>query len=185
MNKTEFLQELERFLQKLSYDERQDVLQDFEEHFAIGLEKGETEQHIAASLGSPEQIAKDLLINYNLDEKTPLQKQPEQDTARVILLTVLLVMFNLIIVLGPFMAIVGTILSGWMTGIAFVMTPFLYLFKVMFLPNETYLFELFLAIGLTGLGILIGIAMFYITRFTIQLTIRYVKFNIRIAKGEN
>lgn len=182
MNKEQFLNELERYLQKLSQSERQDILLDFEEHFAIGVEKGETEEHIAASLGAPRQIAKEVLSNYNLEEAQPMKRQ--SDGFRTVLIAVLLVIFNFVIMLGPFMGVVGIIFSGWVTGLVFVVSPFLYLFKALFIPGDVYLFEFFLSIGLTGLGILIGIAMYYITRFAVELTIRYVKFNIRIAKGD-
>lgn len=185
MNKEQFLKQLEEHLYSLSRDERQDVLKDFEEHFAIGIEKGETEQHIAASLGLPKQIAKEVLSNYNLEEPETIVQQSEPDLARTIMITILLVMFNLIIMLGPFMALFGIIFSGWVTGLVFIASPFLFLLKVMLMPDQAHLFELFMTIGLAGLGILLGIAMFYITRFSIQLTVRYVKFNIRIAKGEN
>lgn len=184
MNKEQFLKELAMYLHNLSDFERKEILQDFEEHFAVGLEKGETEQHIAASLGSPHQIAKEVLATYNLEETQITAKQANPDVARTIMITILLVLFNLIVILGPFMALVGIIFSGWVTGIAFITSPFLYLFKVLVLPSETHLFELFLTIGFVGVGIFVGIAMYYITRFSVQLTIRYVKFNIRIAKGE-
>lgn len=185
MNKEQFLNELARQLNRLSYEEREDVLQDFTEHFSIGLEKGETEQQISASLGSPQLIAQDILANYSKGDKETIANERQPDLARTIIISILLVMFNLTIMLGPFMAVVGTVLSGWITGFVFIMTPFLYLFKMIILPNEAYLFEFFLSIGLTGLGILLGIAMYYITRFIIQLTIRYVRFNVRVAKGEN
>ena len=40
MNKEQFLKQLEVSLKKLSKEERQDILQDYEEYFAIGIDKG-------------------------------------------------------------------------------------------------------------------------------------------------
>ena len=40
MNKEQFLTELDASLKRITTEERQDILQDFEEHFAVGLEEG-------------------------------------------------------------------------------------------------------------------------------------------------
>lgn len=53
MTKTEFLQQLYDHLSVLETAERNDIIADFEEHFAAGLEKGKTEEQICAELGNP------------------------------------------------------------------------------------------------------------------------------------
>lgn len=53
MTKTEFLQELYNHLQPLSANERDEIIQDFEEHFSAGVENGKTEEQICAELGNP------------------------------------------------------------------------------------------------------------------------------------
>ncbi len=53
MTKTEFLQELYNHLQPLSANERDEIIQDFEEHFSAGIENGKTEEQICAELGNP------------------------------------------------------------------------------------------------------------------------------------
>ncbi|MBU9710223.1 DUF1700 domain-containing protein [Bacillus tamaricis] len=61
MNKIQFLTELSSSLKSLPLDERAEILEDFEEHFAVGAQEGKTEEEIAASLGHPQQISKELL----------------------------------------------------------------------------------------------------------------------------
>lgn len=56
MNKKQFLNELASSLKHLPASDRKDILQDFEEHFAIRMAEGKTEEEFAASLGSPQQI---------------------------------------------------------------------------------------------------------------------------------
>ncbi|MED3923350.1 DUF1700 domain-containing protein, partial [Priestia aryabhattai] len=46
MSKSKFLQQLNESLKPLSSKERADILQDYEEHFSIGLEEGKTEEEI-------------------------------------------------------------------------------------------------------------------------------------------
>ncbi len=45
-------------------------LKDYEEHFTFGLEEGKSEEEIVASLGSPAQIAKELLADYHIEKVT-------------------------------------------------------------------------------------------------------------------
>ena len=55
---------------RLSEKERADILKDYEEHFTFGLEEGKREEEIVASLGSPAQIAKELLADYHIEKVT-------------------------------------------------------------------------------------------------------------------
>ena len=54
----EFLRVLMRSLKHMSAQEKQDIADDYREHFEAGLEAGKTEQEVAASLGDPKQLAK-------------------------------------------------------------------------------------------------------------------------------
>lgn len=57
MGKHEFMARLYNALKNLTPQEREDILNDYEEHFRIGLEMGKSEAEIADSLGSPEELA--------------------------------------------------------------------------------------------------------------------------------
>jgi uncharacterized membrane protein len=54
----EFLTRLEKSLRHIGAEEKQDILQDYREHFEIGKSSGKSEEQIAQSLGEPEQLAK-------------------------------------------------------------------------------------------------------------------------------
>lgn len=181
MNKEQFLTKLNVSLKRLSSEERQDILQDFEEHFAIGLEEGKTEEQISDSLGSPNQIAKELLVSYHLE------RVESTVTTGNIFLAVWAVaglgFFNLLIVLGPFIALVAVTLAGWVTGIAFIASPLLVLLNIVIHPATFELFNLFFSILLSGLGFFIAIGMFYATRTLINGFVRYLQFNAKLVKG--
>ena len=100
MNKEQFLKQLEASLKRLSIEERQDILQDYEEYFAIGMEKGKSEQEISASLGNPKQIAKELLASYHLDMVE--QTTSAGNILRAVWAVIGLGFFNILIVLGTF-----------------------------------------------------------------------------------
>lgn len=181
MNKNQFLNELSASLKKLPIDEKQDILQDFEEFFAIGLQEGKSEEQITASLGNPEQIARELVATYRIE------KVEEKTTASNILKAVWAVIglgfFNLLIVLAPFLTLVTLLIAGWMVSISLVLSPLLVLINVTMYPEIFEFFDLFFSTALTGVGLFIGIGMYFASRFMISGLVRYLKYNIRLVKG--
>ncbi len=61
MTRKEYLEALDQYLVTMSASEKADILSDYEEHFRVGLENGKTESQIAASLGSPYDVANQFL----------------------------------------------------------------------------------------------------------------------------
>lgn len=181
LTKKEFLQQLNISLKRLPADEREDMLQDFEEHFAIGLAEGKKEAEIAAALGSPRQIAKDAMASYHLEQAGT--KATPGNVFRAMWAIIGLGFFNLVIVLGPFIGLVSMIFAGWVVAVSFIASPFLWLIQtILYAPSFT-MFELFASIALCGLGIFIALGMFYVTRILSKWFVRYLKFNARLVKG--
>jgi uncharacterized membrane protein len=181
MNKGQFMEKLNDALKRLPSSEREDIVQDFEEHFAIALSEGKTEDEITASLGSPQQIAKEMIVTYRLE-------QVEETTStgnifRAVWAVIGLGFFNLVIVLGPFIALLGILFSGWVVGATFVLNPILYVINVILYPEVFELYELFFTITLCGLGIFVIIGMFHVTRWLFKVFVRYLNFNVRMVKG--
>lgn len=56
VTKQEFLDRLKASIGSLPIQDQADILNDYEEHFRIGMESGKTEAEIADSLGSPEEL---------------------------------------------------------------------------------------------------------------------------------
>lgn len=181
MSKKQFLSILEKSLKGISLKEREDIIQDFEEHFAIGLEEGQSEEEISNALGSPQQIAKELLATYHLEKVEATATTG--NIMRAVWAVIGLGFFNLVIVLGPFIGLVAILLGGWITSIAFIASPLLVLLNALIYPSIFELFELFFSMVLTGLGLLIGIGMYYITKVLVAGLLRYLKFNVNLVKG--
>ena len=121
MNKEDFLKILHQGIKKLPPEEREDIIQDYEEHFDFGLAEGKSEEKIVQSLGSPTQIAKEILTNYHLDQVNT--STTLGNILRATWAVISLSFFNLIIVLSPAIAIAALILSEWIVGIAFFVSP--------------------------------------------------------------
>ncbi|GIO27310.1 HAAS signaling domain-containing protein [Ornithinibacillus bavariensis] len=181
MNKGQFIEKLNDALKRLPSSEREDIINDFEEHFEIGLSEGKTEQEIAASLGSPQQIAKEMIVTYRLEQVE--ETASTGNIFRAVWAVIGLGFFNLVIVLGPFIALLGILFSGWVIGVTFLLNPVLYLLNVVIYPEVFELYGLFFTIALCGLGIFVIIGMYYVTRWLFKGFIRYLNFNVRMVKG--
>lgn len=181
MNKETFLAQLHAFSTKIPNSERQDILQDYEEYFTNGLLDGKSEEQIAASLGSPKTIGRELSAAYHLEKAGTTVTSG--NLMRAMWAVIGLGFFNLIIVLGPFVAFVGIIFAGWITGIGFAAAPLLILLNPILIPGSFELFDLFNSLALCGLGLFIIIGMLYATKAFMNGFIRYMKFNKKLVNG--
>ena len=179
MNKERFMEQLEASLGRISKEERQDILQDYEEYFEIGMEQGKTEQEIAASLGSPKQIAKELLAAYHLEQAE--KSASAGNVMRAVWAALGLGFFNIVIVLGPFVALLGVMLAGWVTSLTFIVAPVAMLFNIVI--GSFKLFDFFLSIAMCGVGIFIAMGMFVASKALVKGFIRYLQFNASLVKG--
>ena len=68
MTENQFLQELETALKRLPKEEQNDILQDIREYFANGQADGKTDSEIADELGSPQEIADELVESFDFDQ---------------------------------------------------------------------------------------------------------------------
>ncbi|TAA73108.1 DUF1700 domain-containing protein [Planococcus salinarum] len=75
MTEQQFLQQLEQALDRLPAEERNDILQDIREYFANGRADGKSDSDIAAELGAPDAIAKELIDSFDFTQTTaPAEK---------------------------------------------------------------------------------------------------------------
>lgn len=181
MVKSEYLQRVENKIKALPKTEQADIIRDLEEHFYFGREAGKSEEEIAKSLGSPDKMARALVATYRMEQVS--EKKSVGNVFQAIWAVIGLSLFNLIIVLGPFIAVVGLIFSGWLAGGSFIITPILYGVISLIYPPKFILFELYMSITLAGIGIFICIGMYYFTVFVMKYFMRYVQWNYRMMKG--
>lgn len=181
MTREQFLSGLKKSIMSLPADERIDIVHDYEEYFTLGLHDGKTEEEIAASLGSPEQIGKELAAVHRV--KTVDGSDSTGNFFRALWAVIGLGFFNLVIVLGPFIALAAIIISGWAVSISFTLSPVGVLINTVIYPEIFEPYNLFFSIGLAGIGLFIGIMMYYLTRWVKKVFIKYFKFNVRMVKG--
>lgn len=186
MNKSEFLKTLKNALGGIPAKDLNDILYDYEEHFSIGTEKGKSEAEIGISLGDPKAIAKQFRAEY-------LVKQAEANKStgnifRAIFATLSLGFFNLVFMLGPFIAAVAILFAFWATSGAvtfagLVVTAATFFPSTLFLNVSFPIYPVpgfFIGIGTIALGLLMGIGTFYATKGFYNLIIAYIKLNLKI-----
>ncbi|MCT4604741.1 MAG: DUF1700 domain-containing protein [Marinisporobacter sp.] len=192
MNKSDYLKKLEELLKKLSKEEREEILMDYEEHFTFALEEGKTEDEIIKDLGNPDEIAKQYIANSVIHQAT--ENPSFSNIVRAVFTIVALGFFNIVFVLGPFLGVSGALvglfagaIGVFIAGISLfggiVLKPLLgSLVSMPIVMTSNPLATIFLGIGVTALGILFFIGNCYLTKWLYKLTLKYLKMNLKIIK---
>lgn len=66
MKQQEFINQLHDALKQLSEGERQEIIADYQEYFRDGLAAGRSEEDIAAGLGAPRLLARELMARHHI-----------------------------------------------------------------------------------------------------------------------
>jgi uncharacterized membrane protein len=190
MNREQFLARLGRALGGMSAAEKREILADYEEHFRSGLAEGRSEEEIARALGNPAALGG----SYRVESLTDASRQGwgAANVTRAVFASLSLGLFNAIIVLGPFVGLLGVLAGLWAAAgsiavagaacmLGAIVGPFL-----PYLAGVTVweaLFVFFAGVALAALGLLAVLGMVALTRWFTVLVARYVRFNARIITG--
>ena len=83
MNKKTFFEELDKYLIGISKEDKDEILEDYKEHFIIGKRKKRTEAQIAKSLGNPKKIARDIRRELSPSEQYDFKSEAIETFAEV------------------------------------------------------------------------------------------------------
>ena len=190
MNKKDFLNSLSKYLRGIPREDEQDIISDFEEHFEMGEKEDRTEEDLAKSLGDPKTLAKQLKASLMVARAE--KETTAANITRAVFASLGLGFFNLVFILGPFLAVVGILIglfgaaigiaAGGITGL--LGTIFSPLFPEYFNMIINPAVGIFASIGLACFGVLFFIGDIYLTRGFFRLFIKYIKFNARIVIGK-
>lgn len=181
--RNEFLIKLETLLQKVPEHDRREMMYDYEEHFQIGLANGKNEAELMAELGDPHVIARDLLAEYRIVKAEKEQSVP--NIFRAILATISVSFFNLVFIVGPIAGLFGAYVALCAVALVLTISPVVLITSSMWgFSYESFAVNIFASITLFSLGMLMSIGMIYVGKFFYNLVLKYIRFNIRIIKGE-
>lgn len=205
--RSEYIEELRHHLARLPETERSDILRDQEEFFREAVLSGRTEADVIGSLGEPKLLAKTLIAESRLTASenafgrptgsegpgatTPLQalrpasfSTQMNATLRAFLAIIALAPFNLIFVLGPFIALMGCLFGGWIFGGAFLLAGLagivMVFSELVGLGASTWAHVSAISLGLatTMFSIAFLVMMTFITSWIAQVSVRYLRWNL-------
>ncbi|MCT4597075.1 MAG: DUF1700 domain-containing protein [Vallitalea sp.] len=198
MNKDEYLKKLDKLLTNLPYDERRDIMYDYEEHFNSAIQDGKSQEEIAKELGKPERIALSYInkndYNNNNNSSTVNNHVVSNNKTRIsIPLLIIMLFFNIVFVAGIYIGIWGVLFGFITSGIAIAVSSIVVLFASVFslplmyvsVPFSIYTYPLLgvlSSVFLLSLGVLITIGTFYLIKGYIHLTIKYINWNKNIVR---
>jgi uncharacterized membrane protein len=187
----EYLQTLKtRLAGYVSREDLDDILSDYAEHFSIGRSEGRSEEELCRSLGSPDDVAKEIRATYLV--KKAEHARSAENIWHAVMATLGLGLFNLAVVLIPFILLIVFLVIFFMVGLVMLVTgPILLLVAMMQLVGFTVpvswwtspLEGLLISIVFTIAGVVLVMFDFYLARTFYRLAIRYLKWNIRVIRG--
>jgi len=189
-NEQEFIRILKTRLEgTLPKDELDDILSDYTEHFSIGKANGRTDEELWRSLGSPEDVAREIRVMHLVRKAE--DNRSCKNIFHAVVATLGLGLFNLVFVLVPFIILVVMLLVFFLLGMmvtffgfAGIVYSLLQLigfssFSAWYSP----LAGVFISTGMTTTGLLVIIGNYYLARFFYLVCIRYLKWNISVITG--
>lgn len=190
MNEQEYIRVLKSRLEgTIPREEVEDIVSDYAEHFRMGKESGRTDEELWRSLGSPDDVAREIRATH-LVKKAECQKTCG-NIFHAVVATLGLGLFNLVFVLAPFLLFVLMLLIIMAVGFAFIiggLAALVYsVLQIAGLPAFAIWLNpmagFFISIGITTTGLLFIIGDYYLARFLYRIGIRYLKWNIAVIGG--
>lgn len=191
MSKSEYINSLRNYLYQLPQDEVNEIIADYEEHFHFAKESGKTDEEIIKKLGPAKSLAKLYITQAHIDEF--YSKNDAAVATRVrgflkaILAFILLAPINFLFAVGPFLAIIVTLITVWAVWVSLFAASFASYFGFLTAnsPEVLGLFAhfsvFFFWIGALGVFALLGVFFYYISKVSLLGILSYIKWNIKVV----
>jgi uncharacterized membrane protein len=189
-NEQEYIRILKSRLEgTLPKEDLDDLLSDYSEHFRIGKSNGRSEEELWRSLGSPDDVAREIRAMHLVKKAESVRSCG--NIFHAVIATLGLGLFNLVFVLTPFILLLVMLLVVCIIGVLFaILGPIAFVYSILQiagLPAFAIWLSpfagVFFSIGMTSLGLLLIIGDYYLARFFYRVGIRYLKWNIGVIRG--
>ncbi|WP_099224612.1 HAAS signaling domain-containing protein [Listeria costaricensis] len=195
MKKAEFMAELEERLYRLNSSEREEFLNDYEEHFRNGEAEGKSESEIVMSLGSPKAIADDIFAEREELLQDPTKEMetyyvPRQTSSSSrtpgsrVLLFIGLIFLDLVLLIPVAATAWGLVISVWGISGCFILSP-AFVGIAMVLGQNIAFYQMFASIAMVGLGLMLLPIAVYFTKWVKNLTLLWIASHGYVLKGGN
>lgn len=169
MDKEAFLHKLRNELRELDDDIIRETVQEYENFIQKAEQKGLAKEEMIQKLRKPHEIAADVKRQYGIETKT-------SNLGKQIIIGAALILFNLCIALAVVVAGYSIVISLLVVFFIFIFTPVLMVFQ------NSHPFEWSLSFILSGIGLILFPLMLRMLSYVVQLTKRYVHWNVRVWK---
>jgi uncharacterized membrane protein len=195
MNKKEFLSKLDENLKFLSRKEREEVIKDYEEHFANALSAGKKEADIVKSLGNPKVIASS--YKFEAEAAKTGNKINVANIINGIYVAFGLGFFNLVFVFGIYMGTIAIFIGLMSIALAFFLAGASAMFisilptlpSWMSMPFALESLNLLsrlslplIGVGFVSLSVVLFILFYQLGKLIYFGTINYIKSNISLIR---
>ncbi|MEI7025902.1 HAAS signaling domain-containing protein [Paenibacillus sp. y28] len=182
MNRQQYLGELERLLSAAPEHVRQQWMYDYEEHFRLAEEEGKSEYEVVLELGDPRMIANELLSSRQAVSLGT--GEPGGSAPRMVLAAVSLILFNLVFIVGPYIALCSVIAALWAVVLALLVSAVAAAAAGFAGIDLEIIQGISAALVCLGLGMLAGAGVQWLSRMFVKLTVQYVRLNFRLVRGK-
>ncbi|AYG95108.1 DUF1700 domain-containing protein [Brevundimonas naejangsanensis] len=181
MTRAEFLARLRRGLVGLPATTANEIVNDYEAHFADGAAAGRSEAEVAAALGDPDRLARELKAEAGAQR---WRQEPSASSAAAAVFGILgLGAIDILILLPIALPVFGTVLSILVAGIAvFIAGGFVLVAGPFVGAPGGALAAALLGVGLMGMGIFMVGTMALLTKWLIDATVWYARLHYRVIK---
>ncbi len=189
VNKQDYINQLRKELNGLMQTDIDDIIRDQEEYFREAASSGRDESSVISSLGDPTVLAKELKAEYQIKVAANESKIPAKAKGifKAVLALCVLAPFNLIFVLGPFIAVCATLFSFWIVDAIFgilavigLLVSLALIFMMSPLLGATGVFG---SVAVLGLSVIAFCAMYSITVGFMKVMVSFLKWNINFVTG--
>lgn len=173
----------------LPREELDDIISDYSEHFAIGKTNGRTDEELWISLGSPQDVAREIRVMHLVKKAEDVRSA--KNIFHAVIATLGLGLFNLVFVLAPFILLVVVLLLIFVLGVLFALGGLAgavcSLLQVAGISACSIWLSpvagVFISTGILSTGLLMVIGDYYLARLCYYAGIRYLKWNFSIITG--
>lgn len=181
MTRADFMQRLRRGLAGLPLAAQEEILNDYEAHFVDGLAEGRNEAEVAAALGDPARLARELRLEAGL-KRWEEDRNPASAAGAVMALVGLgaidiLILLPLLtgvvsVIAGLFLGAVGVFIGG---GAVLTVGPF-------FGPPGGVAFAILLGLGLMGGAVAAAALLTIATIWLVNGLVWFGRLHYRLLK---
>ncbi len=186
MSRAEFLDALADRLRGLPPDEIDELLDDYASHFAEGMAQGRSEAEIAAALGDPARLARELRAEAGLRRWESARTPANFYAAMLGFLALIAVDFMFLLPLLGALALVALGLGLAMVGLCIAgLALSMRMFHLDHGLSLGYLTRILSGVGLIGLGVGGGAALLMAVDYVVRLLARFARLHYTLLERSN